>query len=92
MGNPFTEAVGNVLTKLMGNVLTEILGKVLDICNWTEVFQDERLTGAPLDRVTHHCHIIQIKGESFRFRQSLEKYELNLEGEKLAKEKQAVSS
>ena len=64
----------------------------LDFANWTEVFQDERLTGALLDRVTHHCHIIQIKGESFRFRQSLAKYELSREGEKLAKEKQTVSS
>ena len=64
----------------------------LSFANWTEVFQDERLTGALLDRVTHHCHIIQIKGESFRFRQSLAKYELSREGEKLAKEKQTVSS
>ena len=64
----------------------------LSFANWTEVFQDERLTGALLDRVTHHCHIIQIKGESFRFRQSLTKYELNLEGEKSAKEKQTVPS
>ncbi|MEA3485779.1 MAG: IS21-like element helper ATPase IstB [Candidatus Aerophobetes bacterium] len=64
----------------------------LDFANWTQVFQDERLTGALLDRITHHCHIIQIKGESYRFRQSLAKYELNLEGEKLAKEKQTVPS
>jgi len=60
------------------------------IASWTEVFQDERLTGALLDRVTHHCHIIQIKGESYRFRQSLEKYKFTQEGK--AKEKQDVTS
>lgn len=64
----------------------------LNFANWTQVFQDERLTGALLDRVTHHCHIIQIDGESYRFRQSLAKYELNLEGEKLARKKQKVPS
>jgi len=62
----------------------------LDFASWTEVFQDERLTGALLDRVTHHCHIIQIKGESYRFRQSLEKYKFTQEGK--AKEKQDVTS
>lgn len=69
-----------------------IITSNLSFANWTEVFEDERLTGALLDRVTHHCHIIQIKGENFRFRQSLTKYELSLKGEKLAKEKQTVSS
>jgi DNA replication protein DnaC len=62
----------------------------LDFANWTEIFQDERLTGALLDRVTHHCHIIQIKGESYRFRQSLRKYKLTQKGK--GKEKQDVTS
>jgi hypothetical protein len=26
----------------------------------------ERLTGAALDRLTHRCHILDAKGESFR--------------------------
>lgn len=69
-----------------------IITSNLGFANWTEVLQDERLAGALLDRLTHHCHIIQIEGESFRFRQSLAKYEFNLEGEKLAKEKQKVPS
>lgn len=69
-----------------------IITSNLSFASWTEVFQDERLTGALLDRVTHHCHIIQIKGESYRFRQSLAKYELSLDGQKLAKEKQTVPS
>ncbi len=34
--------------------------------NWTEVFGSERLTGAALDRLTHRCHILETKGESYR--------------------------
>jgi DNA replication protein DnaC len=34
--------------------------------NWTEVFLSERLTGATLDRLTHRCHIIETRGESYR--------------------------
>ena len=37
---------------------------------WTEVFGSERLTGAILDRLTHHVHILELNGESFRLRQS----------------------
>jgi len=48
-----------------------IITSNLAFANWTEVFHDQRLTGALLDRVTHHAHIIQIEGESYRLRQSL---------------------
>ncbi len=34
--------------------------------NWTEVLGNERLTGAALDRLTHRCHIVETKGESYR--------------------------
>ncbi len=37
---------------------------------WTEVFGSERLTGAILDRLTHHVHILEMNGESYRLRQS----------------------
>jgi len=37
---------------------------------WTEVFGSERLTGALLDRLTHHVHILEMYGESFRLKQS----------------------
>jgi len=36
--------------------------------NWTEVLGSERLTGAALDRLTHRCHILETKGESYRLR------------------------
>ena len=43
----------------------------LAFTDWTEVFQDARLVGALLDRLTHHCHVIEFSGDSYRFRQSL---------------------
>jgi hypothetical protein len=36
----------------------------------TGVFGSERLTGALLDRLTHHVHILQMNGESYRLNQS----------------------
>ncbi len=37
---------------------------------WTEVFGSERLTGALLDRLTHHVHILEMNGDSYRLKQS----------------------
>ncbi len=37
---------------------------------WTEVLGSERLTGATLDRLTHRCHIIEMKGESYRLKEA----------------------
>ena len=37
---------------------------------WTEVFGSQRLTGALLDRLTHHVHILEMNGDSFRLKQS----------------------
>ena len=42
----------------------------LPFCKWTEMFGSERLTGALLDRLTHHVHILEMNGESYRLRQS----------------------
>jgi DNA replication protein DnaC len=37
---------------------------------WAEVFGSERLTGALLDRLTHHVNILEVNGDSYRFGQS----------------------
>jgi DNA replication protein DnaC len=47
----------------------------LDFSQWPQVFGSEQLTGALLDRLTHHSHILTMNGESFRFRESLSKKE-----------------
>ena len=44
----------------------------LEFADWTTVFAgDERLTAALLDRLTHRCHLLEFRGSSYRFRQSL---------------------
>ena len=40
---------------------------------WTEIFGSERLTGALLDRLTHHVHILEMNGDSYRLNQSRRK-------------------
>ena len=41
---------------------------------WTSVFASERLTGALLDRITHHVHILEMNAESYRLKQSRTRY------------------
>ena len=40
---------------------------------WTEILGSERLTGALLDRLTHHVHILKMNGDSYRLKQSRKK-------------------
>jgi DNA replication protein DnaC len=37
------------------------------------IFGEQKLTAALLDRLTHKCHILQMNGDSYRFKQSLER-------------------
>jgi len=45
----------------------------LRFADWTQVFGDERLTAALLDRLTHKAHILEFAGESYRFRQRMQR-------------------
>ena len=47
-----------------------IITSNLPFDEWTETFGTERLTGALLDRITHHVHILEMNGESYRLKQS----------------------
>ena len=47
----------------------------LPFAEWTEVLGSERLTGALLDRLTHHVHILEMNGESYRLKASKKKKE-----------------
>ena len=42
----------------------------LPFVEWTEVFGSERLTGALLDRLTHHVDILEMNGDSYRLKHS----------------------
>jgi DNA replication protein DnaC len=47
----------------------------LKFADWTQVFGDERLTLALLDRLIHRAHIVEFVGDSYRFRQRLQREE-----------------
>ena len=50
-----------------------IITSNLPFDEWTEIFGAERLTGALLDRITHHVQILEMNGESYRLKQSKKK-------------------
>jgi len=45
----------------------------LEFPKWTEILGDEQMTAALLDRLTHNAHILNINGDSYRFKQALAK-------------------
>ena len=47
-----------------------IITSNLPFDEWTDTFGSERLTGALLDRLTHHVHILEMNGDSFRLKHS----------------------
>ena len=50
-----------------------IITSNLTFDEWTATFGEERLTGALLDRLTHHVHILEMNGKSYRLAQSRSK-------------------
>ena len=61
------------LQDLAKNGVSRFIRKLSPFNEWTEVLGSERMTGALLDRLTHHVHILEMNGESFRLKQSRKK-------------------
>lgn len=59
----------------------------LAFSDWGQVFQGERMTAALLDRLTHRCHIFEMNGESYRFRESMKGKKNSAKGQDRAKAK-----
>lgn len=75
---PFTKDGGHLLFQLCSELYEKvsiIITTNLRFADWNSVFGDERMTAALLDRLTHRAHLLEFVGESYRFRERLQKDE-----------------
>lgn len=71
---PFTKDGAQLLFQVCSDLyerVSIIATTNLRFGDWNSIFGEERMTAALLDRLTHRAHIIEVLGESYRFRQQL---------------------
>lgn len=71
---PFDKTSSQLLFNVLSNAYEQqsvIVTSNLEFGRWNEIFRDDRLTAALIDRLVHHAYILGFTGTSFRYREAV---------------------